>query len=316
MKNKKHLKFLEKLIVKNKHYAENKFSVISEYTKSANKITVKTKYGVCELKAGTLLEGGMPGLKCALNKTKYIISRFKEIWRDKYDYSKFSYLGSGHKSVIICKKHGEFKCTADNHIWRKTGCPKCGDENSKNKRQLTTEQFIEKAIKVHGDKYDYSKVNYTGSHNKVEIICKQHESFFQKPNGHLANKNGCPICNSVEGFHTKESWCNIEPEKEGILYLIEVYNEEERFLKIGITKNSVKQRYRGKVLPYKYKILKEIKSLNRELIWDSENRLKEELKQFKYKPKIFFAGAYECFEIEKLNIIYEQFNKVFKLTKK
>ena len=37
--------------------------------------------------------------------------------------------------------------------------------------KLTTKQFISKAIKKHGDKYDYSKVDYIGSNDKVIIIC-------------------------------------------------------------------------------------------------------------------------------------------------
>ena len=60
--------------------------------------------------------------------------------------------------------------------------------------QLTTEQFIEKAKKVHGDKYDYSKVVYVNSQTKVCIICPIHGEFSQTPNAHLRGQ-GCPTCN-------------------------------------------------------------------------------------------------------------------------
>lgn len=60
-------------------------------------------------------------------------------------------------------------------------------------KKLTTETFIEKAINIHGDKYDYSNSNYIGSKLKVEIICKKHGIFKQQPNSHL-NGNGCPVC--------------------------------------------------------------------------------------------------------------------------
>jgi very-short-patch-repair endonuclease len=56
-----------------------------------------------------------------------------------------------------------------------------------------TSLFIEKAIKKHGDKYDYSRVEYKGSHSKVWIICPEHEMFEQTPTGHLTG-NGCPRC--------------------------------------------------------------------------------------------------------------------------
>lgn len=60
-------------------------------------------------------------------------------------------------------------------------------------RKLTTEEFIEKARKVHGDKYDYSLVKYKNSQTKVKIICEEHGDFLQKPNSHL-NGHGCDKC--------------------------------------------------------------------------------------------------------------------------
>ena len=60
-------------------------------------------------------------------------------------------------------------------------------------QKLTTEKFIEKARKIHDDKYDYSKVEYVNSHRPVKIICKIHGEFEQSPTNHLSGK-GCPIC--------------------------------------------------------------------------------------------------------------------------
>ena len=57
----------------------------------------------------------------------------------------------------------------------------------------TKEQFISDAIKVHGDKYDYSKVEYKGKDIKVCIICPIHGEFWQRPHNHLEGE-GCPIC--------------------------------------------------------------------------------------------------------------------------
>ncbi len=57
----------------------------------------------------------------------------------------------------------------------------------------TKETFIEKATKVHGNYYDYSKVVYVNSKTKVCIICPKHGEFWQIPNNHL-NGNGCPSC--------------------------------------------------------------------------------------------------------------------------
>ena len=57
----------------------------------------------------------------------------------------------------------------------------------------STPKFIQKAIKKHGNKFDYSKVEYTGSHNKVCIICPEHGEFYQKATNHLTG-NGCKKC--------------------------------------------------------------------------------------------------------------------------
>jgi very-short-patch-repair endonuclease len=51
--------------------------------------------------------------------------------------------------------------------------------------KLTTEQFIQKAKLLHGDKYDYSLTTYINSQTKVKIICKNRGTFEQRPNDHL-----------------------------------------------------------------------------------------------------------------------------------
>lgn len=60
-------------------------------------------------------------------------------------------------------------------------------------RKLTTEEFIEKARAVHGDKYDYSVSIYVSAHTKISLICKSHGKFLQTPNSHLSGC-GCPVC--------------------------------------------------------------------------------------------------------------------------
>jgi len=60
-------------------------------------------------------------------------------------------------------------------------------------KKLTTEDFIKRAKKVHGEKYDYSKVECTGNRTKVIIICKKHGEFLQSPHDHLRG-SGCSKC--------------------------------------------------------------------------------------------------------------------------
>ena len=65
-------------------------------------------------------------------------------------------------------------------------------------RKLTTEEFVDRARKIHGDKYDYSKVEYINTKKKVCIICPEHGEFWMKPNDHLSRKYGCHKCGWIE----------------------------------------------------------------------------------------------------------------------
>lgn len=109
-----------------------------------------------------------------------------------FDYRKVNYINDSTKVEIICQLHGSFYQRPNDHLHGQS-CPICAKERKQKKLSKTTEQFIEEAQQVHGDKYDYSKVNYINSHSKVEIICPIHGSFEQKPYKHL-NEQGCPKC--------------------------------------------------------------------------------------------------------------------------
>lgn len=124
------------------------------------------------------------------------LSEANNIHKNKYDYHKMKYSNSTEKIIIVCKIHGEFNQTPTEHI-QGYGCPKCGGSFP-----LTTEEFIEKAKKVHGDKYDYSKTVYTRTKNKVTIICKKHGEFQQTANAHVSAKKGCEKC--TVGISNKE----------------------------------------------------------------------------------------------------------------
>ena len=129
--------------------------------------------------------------------TEQWIQKARAVHGDKYDYSKVDYKGSMSKICIICPEHGEFWQRPGDHINKKCECPKCGNINRGKNQKLTTQEFIEKSKKIHGDKYDYSKVIYNGAHEKVCIICPEHGEFWQTPNNHLNGQN-CPKCALIE----------------------------------------------------------------------------------------------------------------------
>lgn len=107
----------------------------------------------------------------------------------KYDYSKTEYKGRHEKVCIICPEHGEFWQEAGSHL-KGSNCPQCPTQYSQKK-------FLEKAKKIHGDIYDYTKVKYVKMHIPVCIVCNKHGEFYQKPYKHLQGR-GCPICGQIK----------------------------------------------------------------------------------------------------------------------
>jgi hypothetical protein len=103
--------------------------------------------------------------------------------------------------TITCKEHGDFVQRASSHL-AGCGCKKCFVDESKH----STEEFIKIAKEIHGNKYDYSKVDYQTNKIPVEIICSIHGSFWQIPNAHTSPRNGCPSCNESKGENLVESF--------------------------------------------------------------------------------------------------------------
>lgn len=119
--------------------------------------------------------------------TEQFINKSNTIHGKKYEYGNCIYLRSIDKVSITCKLHGDFLQKPNGHL-SGHGCPKCGGTD-----KLSTQSFINDSEKIHGNIYDYSKVNYINKHNKVSIICNIHGEFLQTPNNHLKNQ-GCPKC--------------------------------------------------------------------------------------------------------------------------
>lgn len=162
------------------------------FTRMKDKITIICpKHGEFEQRAIEHLGGsGCP--KCVhqertLTKEEFV-KKVNQIHNFKYDYTKSNYVNTETKVCIICPEHGEFWMTPNSHLSKKQGCPYCAGHMRK-----TNEQFIKDAREVHGDKYDYSKVNYINNRTDIIVTCPTHGDFNVKPDNHLAG-NGCPKC--------------------------------------------------------------------------------------------------------------------------
>lgn len=127
-----------------------------------------------------------------MTKIDEFINRSGLLHNNKYGYSLTEYIKSSEKVSIICKEHGIFQQTPNNHL-RGQGCRKCVIDNQKS----NTNDFIKKSIEIHGDKFIYDEVDYKGAFNMIAIKCIIHGKFKQTPNNHL-NGSGCSKCSLTD----------------------------------------------------------------------------------------------------------------------
>ena len=119
---------------------------------------------------------------------------------DRYDYSKVVYEGSRTKIEIICRDHGSFMQSPYHHLLGH-GCHICGRASLSATTTVggsfledRIASFFRKALNIHGDTYDYSRVDYKNCFDKVEIICRKHCSFFVRPCDHISERGGFRGC--------------------------------------------------------------------------------------------------------------------------
>lgn len=140
--------------------------------------------------------------------TETFIERSIKVHNNEYDYSKTDLEHRDEKGrvCVICPKHGDFWVKPSHHL-NGHKCRRCVSSKPRKRRSFNTkligvEGFIECARKVHGNKYDYSKVKYINSSTDVCIICPIHGEFKQTPENHLEGK-GCREC-GLESSHKKQ----------------------------------------------------------------------------------------------------------------
>ncbi len=223
--------------------------------------------------------------QCITNKNDYITLRLKE----------------KHPNLELV----EFKGMKENILVKDTNgfyySPQCYDllVGHPVSIQTCTDKvglFIFKSNLKHNNKFSYKPFIYTNGKQKVEIECKIHGIFKQKVESHLSGR-GCPKCGHV-GF-SRNCWLNKLADKKAIFYILKVFNDDEEFIKVGITTKTVKDRYYS-MKNYKYEIIKTVISDGNE-IYELEKMLLREFKKYKIKPKLAFEGWTECLDIKCLD---------------
>lgn len=234
--------------------------------------------------------------KCGLVK----LSENKKVSLEEYvkkaeikHFNTYTYLSISYptKCAVVeykCSKHGIITQDAASHL-RGNGCKQCGVEARASYRFKSKKQVIHEFVKIHGDKYDYSSIEYKGTKTHIDIKCHLHGTFSQTPDNHLQG-TGCPGC-AVTGFDTS---------KPGILYYLSI-NDGQAY-KLGITNRSVKQRYINKDLE-NIQILHQVHYKNGQDAYLEERRIMTEFKQYKYiGPNLLRDGNTELFSCNILNL--------------
>ncbi|WP_351089699.1 DUF723 domain-containing protein [Shewanella sp. S1-49-MNA-CIBAN-0167] len=184
-----------------------------DYQGAKKKVTVSCyEHGDFEITAQHLLAGSgcascgkvKAASKILLKSKLEFDEKSNKVHGNRYDYSKVNYLGEGVKVIIICPQHGEFEKTPRKHL-DGNGCNLC--EGKKEVNRITEKSFIDRAIKVHNNIYDYSKTIFIKSHKNVTIICKKHGEFQQNPHNHLAGF-GCKLCANEKQTKTTSQFIN------------------------------------------------------------------------------------------------------------
>lgn len=170
------------------------------YVNSETKVTIIcAEHGPFEQLPGSHLRGvGCPTCGTVqraqrlTSSTEEFVLKARAVRGEAYDYSRVEYVKARLKVTIGCPAHGDFQQTPNSHL-SGGGCPSCAQETITRAQTDTAESFIKKALHVHGERYDYSQVEYLHSQIKVTIRCREHGAFPQFPSSHLIG-SGCPRC--------------------------------------------------------------------------------------------------------------------------
>ncbi len=134
---------------------------------------------------------------CSLKSLEDFTNKANIIHKNKYSYMKSEYKNNITNIIITCPIHGDFLQLPKTHL-KGAGCHSCNGGI-----KLTIYDFIEKASKIHHNKYNYSESIYKNSKTKIKILCNEHGQFYQIPNDHLQGAN-CPRCTRLGRTSIKE----------------------------------------------------------------------------------------------------------------
>lgn len=210
---------------------------------------------------------------------------------DKYDYSLVDYKNNKTPITVKCKDCGTIFYPRPDNFLHGTGCPTCGRERAKKSVSDTRETFIEKAIAKHGDKYDYSLVDYVKSTVKVKIKCNKCGAIFeQTPVMHLSG-NGCSVCNPPHKRLTHEEFVERLSKTHPNLEVLSQYNGKDRKITV-----------RCKIHDYTYETTPHrlVQGMNCKYCYNDRrgNSLRNDINELRNRINVIYNGKYMLPKLE------------------
>lgn len=269
--------------------------LLSEFRGYAYKVKVRDEIGIeYFVNSRSLLQNKQPHISKAIDKTQAFNMKLYQIFPSLKLYEEYT---KGNTKTKVIDDLGIVYLVKPESLLQGR-FPSIVTALDKNKA------FKIKSELVHGSKYDYSNVVYKGDKTKVKIICPDHGEFWQKPNTHISQQSGCPVCNKSRGW-SKSEWLTFTENRMCRFYIIECFSKNERFIKFGITSTTIDKRFQSiREMPYEYEILLDIQ-LSGEDSWNKELEYLKNFKEHIYKPSLKFKGVTECFNINIKNNLYE-----------
>jgi hypothetical protein len=239
-----------------------------------------------------------------------------KVFEQSYSRCKFLKIDNTKMIHYFCPHRGFSQITRQSFMGQRKRiydcCPIC--DQKENYRKKHERLFIQNATKIHSGKYSYENVKYIEAKRKVEIICPKHGSFWQRPNDHTSDKNGCPECHAEKLPYDYDSRVNLAKWKNALLYALVIKYEGGKCVKVGVSVDiekrmteltsdiirlNVEQGNKDEVTATLVRgYVHDVKTAYR-----SERRLHTKLKDFKYKPEVKFGGHSECYRFDELDQI-------------
>lgn len=122
-----------------------------------------------------------------------------------YSFAKTEYINMPTKVTVTCPTHGDFQIRPLKLVHAGQGCPQCGSlrkgptaqshiNTATTKRNRAQAQYVNRARKVHGVKYEYDVSDYSGMNGRIKIECPRHGWQGVPAGHHIYNGRGCPRC--------------------------------------------------------------------------------------------------------------------------